>query len=81
MASAGTNNDADNPLTAELVEWADVIVVMEKTHRTKLRQKFRKQISRQRVICLDVPDDYAFMDAALVDILNTKMRRFLPSPS
>ncbi|MEG3173674.1 hypothetical protein U1708_15800 [Sphingomonas sp. ZB1N12] len=30
--SAGTNNDAENPLTAELVRWADVIVVMEKIH-------------------------------------------------
>jgi predicted protein tyrosine phosphatase len=23
VASAGTNNDADNPLTAELLQWAD----------------------------------------------------------
>ncbi|WP_235535219.1 hypothetical protein [Sphingomonas sp. Leaf339] len=28
--SAGTNHDADNPLTAELVAWADVIFVLER---------------------------------------------------
>lgn len=39
--SAGTNNDAENPLTSELVEWADVIVVMEKIHRRKVQQRFR----------------------------------------
>jgi len=32
-ASAGTSPDADTPLSAELVEWADIIFVMEKTHR------------------------------------------------
>ena len=31
--SAGTNQDAENPLTGELVSWADVIFVMEKTYR------------------------------------------------
>ncbi len=29
VASAGTNHDAEVPLTAELIEWADVIFVME----------------------------------------------------
>jgi predicted protein tyrosine phosphatase len=36
--SAGLNNDADNPVTPELVEWAELIFVMEKAHRTKLGQ-------------------------------------------
>jgi len=35
-ASAGTNNDAENPLTDELVEWADFIFVMERQHRNKV---------------------------------------------
>ena len=39
-ASAGPNNDADNALTAELVDWAQVIVVMEKQHRTKVSTRF-----------------------------------------
>ncbi|WP_298287837.1 low molecular weight protein tyrosine phosphatase family protein [Novosphingobium sp.] len=76
---AGTNNDADNPLTSELVTWADVIVVMEKTHRSKLQRKFRSALSGQRIICLDIPDDYAFMDPALVSLLKAKMVRFLPT--
>ena len=32
VASAGINNDAETPLNAELVEWADIIFVMEQTH-------------------------------------------------
>ena len=52
---------------------------MEKTHRNKLQRKFRKALNGQRVICLDIPDDYAFMDAGLVRLLQAKMVRFLPA--
>jgi protein-tyrosine-phosphatase len=79
VESAGTNHDATNPLTAELVARADVIVVMEKAHRDKLQRKFRKALNVQRVICLDIPDDYEFMDPGLVRLLKVKMLRFLPA--
>ncbi len=78
VASAGTNHDADNPLTAELVEWADIIFVMEKTHRNKLQQRFRASLKKARVICLDIPDEYEFMDPILVRLLETKVSRYLP---
>lgn len=38
VESAGTNHDADNPLTHELVAWAEIIFVMEKAHRVKLQR-------------------------------------------
>jgi len=78
VASAGTNHDADNPLTAELVEWADIIFVMEKAHRNKLQQRFRASLKKARVICLDIPDEFEFMDPMLVRLLETKVSRYLP---
>jgi predicted protein tyrosine phosphatase len=78
VSSAGTNHDAENPLTAEMVSWADVIVVMEKQHRTKLQRRFRAVLRGQRVICLDIPDDYAFMDPDLIELLKVRMGRHLP---
>ena len=77
VESAGTNHDADNPLTHELVAWADIIFVMEKAHRAKLQKKFRTSLEGARVICLDIPDDYAFMDPELVRLLETKVLRYL----
>ena len=79
VSSAGTNLDAENPLTAELVRWADVIVVMEKTHRNKLRKRFREVLNGKRVICLDIPDEYEFMEPGLVRLLEARMARHLPS--
>ncbi len=77
--SAGLNNDAENPVTGELVEWAELIFVMEKAHRTKLAKRFRTHIGSRRVVCLDIADDYDFMDPELVAILKRKVTPLLKS--
>ncbi|ESY93151.1 MULTISPECIES: low molecular weight protein tyrosine phosphatase family protein [unclassified Mesorhizobium] len=77
VASAGTNHDADAPLTHELVGWADIIFVMEKTHRTKLRKQFSAGLKAAKVICLDIPDDYEFMDPELIALLKARVSRYL----
>jgi predicted protein tyrosine phosphatase len=77
--SAGTNNDAENPLTVELVDWADFIFVMERQHRTKLQKKHKAALKDKRLIVLDIPDEYEFMDPALVRLLRVKMQRWLPN--
>jgi predicted protein tyrosine phosphatase len=79
VASAGTNHDAETPLSAELVRWADIIVVMEKTHRNKVQRRFRAALNGKRVICLDIPDEYEFMEPGLVRLLEARMARHLPS--
>lgn len=77
--SAGTNNDAENPLTDELVAWADFIFVMERQHRNKLQKKHRAALKEKRIVVLDIPDEFAFMDLALVRLLRAKMLRWLPA--
>lgn len=67
--SAGLDPHCANPLTGESVEWADLIFVMEKSHRTKLARRFKRHLKAARVICLDIPDDYGLMDPVLVELL------------
>lgn len=76
--SAGLNHGADNPLTAELIEWADLIFVMEREHKTKLAKAFKQHLGGKRVVCLNIPDNFKFMDPALVKLLNAKVTGFLP---
>lgn len=78
MTSAGTNHDADNPLSEELIEWADFIFVMERAHRNKLQKRFRRALKDKRIVTLDIPDDYEFMDQALIRLLENRMARYLP---
>ncbi len=76
--SAGLNNDAVVPLSAEQIEWADTIIVMEKAHRNRLNRKFRAFLGSKRIAVLDIPDDYDYMDEELIRILKVRCQRYLP---
>ena len=74
VASAGLNTGAESQVTPD---WAELIFVMEKAHRTKLGKKFRAHLSGKRIVCLDIPDEYDFMDPKLVALLEAKVPRYL----
>jgi predicted protein tyrosine phosphatase len=78
-ASAGLSHDAEVPLSAELIEWADLIFVMEKAHKAKLSARFKPQLAGKRVVCLGIPDNYQFMQPALVKLLRIKVTPHLPN--
>ena len=73
--SAGLADDAECPVALEQVEWADVIIVMEKVHRRRLTQRFGSHLRGKRVVCLDLPDDYEFMDAGLIALLEQRVSK------
>lgn len=73
VRSAGLNNNAEIPLGIEDVMWADCIFVMEQAQKKKLRTHFKKYLKEQRVICLDIPDDYEYMAPALITVLKQKI--------
>lgn len=75
--SAGLNNAAEVPLSPEQIEWADVIFVMEKIHRSKLNRKFQQFLAGKRVVVLGIPDDYAYMDAELVRLIETRCAPYI----
>jgi len=75
--SAGLNHDAETPLSAELVEWAELIFVMEREHQRKLKARFGAHLRGARVVCLGIPDRYPFMDPALVQLLTDKVGPYL----
>jgi len=77
VTSAGLNNDAENPVTPEVLQWAELIFVMEKAHRNKLQKKFQPYLAGKRVVCLNIPDVYEFMDPLLVRLLQAKVPPFL----
>ena len=79
-ASAGLNNDADNHVGPDLLRWADLIFVMERSHRSKLSSKFKSHIGSKDVVCLDIPDNYEYMAPELVDLLNEKVSSQIPIP-
>ena len=75
--SAGLAPDAEVPLSAEQLQWAELIFVMERVHQRRLQQRFAPWLRGKRVICLDIPDDYDFMQTELVELLRRKVGAYL----
>ena len=80
-SSAGVSHDAGNPVSAELLDWAEIIFVMERVHQTKLTARFSPHLRNKRIICLHIPDKYQFMDPLLVKLLKSKVDRYLKRSS
>jgi predicted protein tyrosine phosphatase len=72
-ASAGTSPDAEEQITPDHIDWADIIFVMERSHRRQLATRLRTHLKGKRIVCLDIPDKFAFMDPALVELLKAKV--------
>ncbi len=75
--SGGVADDADTPVSAEQIAWADVVVVMERAHQRRLRRRFASVLAGKRLVCLDIPDRYAFLQPELVALLQARAHRFL----
>ncbi len=74
---AGTNVDSATPVTEALIDWADVVLVMEKSHRNKLSKKFHEQLKNKKIGVLDIPDIYDYMEPVLVQLLENKVPRYV----
>jgi len=79
VMAAGINSGADNPVTPELLEWAEMIFVMEDAHRRKLSTKFSAHLKGKRIVCLNIPDKYDYMDPRLVQQLKAKVPKLVRS--
>ena len=75
--SAGLGGDASVPLSPEQLAWATIVFVMEKAHRRRLGERFRAHLNGKKVICLDIPDNYSYMQPELISILESKAGKFL----
>ena len=69
VRSAGLNNDAEIPLGLEDIQWAEYIFVMEKIHKRKVQLQFGPVLKNKKLICLDIKDNYQYMDKKLIQIL------------
>lgn len=77
VKSAGTENEAKVPLNSELICWADLIFVMEEKQKVILNSVYGDSSKNKRIIILDVPDNYYYMEPELVELIRTKVAPYL----
>lgn len=75
--SAGTENDARIKINEKLMNWADLIFVMEKRHKQRLQERFDHLTSGKKIIVLDIEDNYQYMDEDLVETLRASVTPYL----
>lgn len=75
--SAGTSSNARRKVSVDDIYWADVILVMEEKHKSRLLAEFAGLLEGKPIHVLDIPDDYKFMDPELVEILEQSVGNLL----
>ncbi|MBI1287555.1 MAG: protein tyrosine phosphatase [Flavobacteriales bacterium] len=77
VRSAGTASSARLKLNSQMLDWADMVFVMEEKHHDIIRQKFPDSIGEDSIIVLHIPDEYRYMDAELIEELKASVEPYL----
>ncbi len=77
--SVGIDPDyALNILDQVLLEWADEIVCADTEHEVEVRRQLNDiGITRKTVVCLKLPDVYAYRDRKLVHLIQKRYNQYL----
>lgn len=67
VRSAGLSQVARTRVSEKLLQWADLVCVMEREHKQRLREAFPALFRNLRIEVLDIPDDYPYMDPVLIE--------------
>jgi predicted protein tyrosine phosphatase len=73
VKSAGIKANATVPISRQLLEWAELIVVMEKKQRNAICEQFQDIYESKRIVCLNIPDKFHFMDPNLIRLLRERV--------
>ena len=76
VKSAGTHHSAETVLSKELLDWSDMVMVMEDRHLNFIRKTYPEIYRSKRIACLDVPDNYDYMQPELITLLRVKFEYF-----
>jgi len=69
VRSAGLSPKSPRVVGLADLNWAELVFVMEQSHKQQLRNQLRKLDEAPEVVCLDIPDEYPYMNAELQDLL------------
>lgn len=77
--SAGTDVDErdpdERPVTSEVLDWADIVFVMEPYHRQVIAERYPSLA--KRVVVLGIEDLYYRGDPVLIKLLESRLSAYL----
>ena len=74
--SAGVGPLTENPVTKEMIDWADIIFVMEDEHKRLLFEQIPNAREKE-IRCLDISNEFLRYDSELEKVLREKLGKEL----
>jgi predicted protein tyrosine phosphatase len=72
VRSAGTADDALVRINRRMLDWADIVFTMDDEQRRDLSRMFPGHPALDKLVCLDIRDQYEFLDPELVGLLRQR---------
>jgi len=77
VRSGGTSTNSRHAVTAADLSWAHVVFVMEEKHKSRLVAQYMRILENKPIYVLDIPDEYKYMDAELVALIENSVGAIL----
>lgn len=77
VRSAGLSPRSRHQISTDDLAWADLILVMEQSHKGRLQAMFRDFMPLPPTEVLDIADDYELMDPELIELITSRMQDIL----
>jgi len=81
VRSAGVSPSASRRVSEKDLDWADLVLTMERKHRSRIEEQFRHRDDLPPIRVLDIPDDFQRMDPELVDLIRERVEPILTALS
>lgn len=76
---AGAEKYALVPINDALLSWADEVVCMTQEHMEKVYNHMLDWQVSPKILCLNIPDNYAYRDEELIRLIKTRYDNLQPS--
>ena len=80
VRSAGTGPDALVRVNRRMLDWADIVFTMDDEQRRDLSRMFPGHPALDKLVCLEIRDQYDFLDPELVSLLRERTAAHLTRP-
>ena len=69
IRSAGVSSKSRHQVKDKDLDWADLVLVMERKYKARILGTFRDHPNLPPIISLDIPDQYEYMDEQLIALI------------
>lgn len=73
VCSAGTSEAALVRVNRRMLDWADAVFIMDPEQQRALAGMFPGHPALDRLICLDISDDFTFLEPDLIKLLEERL--------